>query len=255
MSKAYDWLSDPLPADIETASESYAARFSGVSGRYMLSVQEQCVQALLSPYSGGNVLEIGGGHGQLLDLYARLGMRVTLHGSSAECFARLSAKQLSGIHTLTDDFMRLDLPDQSYDVVVAVRLVPHVDEWPGLLSEMARIARHAIIIDYPSLYSANALSPLLFPFKKNLEGNTRTYLSFSRRQLAAQLSSCGLSVIHQRKQFLLPMVLHRACRSNPLFRGAEDVSRRLGITQLLGSPVILRAARSAPGDHIQSTSR
>lgn len=231
------------PADIETASEDYASRFSGAAGQYLLSVQEQCVHALLAPYSGGNVLEIGGGHCQLLALYARLGMQVTLHGSSTECFSRLPVEQLPEIRTLTGDFMRLDLPDQSYDVVIAVRLVSHVDEWTDLLSEMARIARHAIIIDYPSLYSLNALSPLLFQLKKNIEGNTRTYLSFSRRQLAAKLSDCGLPVIHQRKQFLLPMAIHRAGRSNPLFRGTEHVGRKLGLTAMLGSPVILRAAR------------
>ncbi|MEX0729680.1 MAG: methyltransferase domain-containing protein [Aquisalimonadaceae bacterium] len=231
------------PADIETASAAYAARFAGPAGRYMLTVQEQCVRELIASYRGGSILEIGGGHGQLLALYARLAMQVTLHGSNRECFARLCAQQLAGVRPLSGDFMHLDVPDRSHDIVLAVRLLAHVQDRQGLLSEMARIARHAVIVDYPSIYSANALTPLLFPVKKRLEGNTRTYLSFSRRQLEREFSHHGLSVIRQRKQFLLPMVLHRAGQGNALFQGTENMCRRLGLTALLGSPVIMQATR------------
>lgn len=232
-------------ADVETASADYASRFAGPAGRYLLGAQEQATERLLAPFAGGSVLDVGGGHGQLLALYRRLGMSVRLHGSDPVCFARLDAAALAGVETLVAPPERLGLDDASVDVVVSVRLVPHTDDWPALLSEFCRVARQAVIVDYPSTRSLNGLTPLLFAFKKRLEGNTRTYLSFAPRQIHGCFADAGFGRIDEIKQFFLPMVVHRQLGGGALARTAEAVSRRLGLTALLGSPVMVRARAAA----------
>ena len=100
---------------------------------------------------------------------------MTVHGTSAECERNL--RELHGQRDCAFLQGRLfDLPvaDRSFDAVVAVRLFAHVPDWPRLVAEMCRVARHAIVIDYPSKSGLNALTPLLFGVKKSYERNTRT---------------------------------------------------------------------------------
>jgi hypothetical protein len=210
----------------------------------LLSVQEACVRRLLAQYSGQALLELGGGHAQLLSLYDALDMKVTLHGSEAACFDRLSGKEFERTTRVTGPYLGLGLPDNSFDVVLAIRLVMHEPEWPRLLAEMCRMARRAVIIDYPSTRSLNALEPLLFRFKKRLEGNTRHYLSFSRGQLASVFRQSGFDLIAEERQLFLPMVVHRKLGGNTVLQGIESACRLIGLTRALGSPVILRAEYS-----------
>jgi hypothetical protein len=56
-------------------------------------------------------------------------------------------------------------------------------------------------------------------------------------------AAAGFRVIARRKQFALPMVMHRALRCAPLSASIEALCRAVGLTALAGSPVILRAER------------
>jgi len=235
-------VADEPPPDIETSSEGYAARFSGPAGEYLLEVQDASTSALISRYADGSVLDVGGGHGQLLNLYAKHRMDVTVHGSDEACFARLD-QDAAPFQTVVSDILKLPFEDRSFDVVVAVRLISHVEAWPDVLAEMCRVARSAVIFDYPSKRSLNALTPLLFNLKRGIEKNTRTYALFSHRELSSVLTSLGFSEIAEYKQFFLPMVIHRILKGGKLPRIAESFSRSIGLTRALGSPIMLRAER------------
>lgn len=230
--------------DIETSSADYARRFSGPAGSYLLDVQARAIREALEDLRPGSALDVGGGHGQLVDLLRSMGWRVTVHGSDDIC-----ARNLRELHGKREcEFVRgslfaLPLPDRSFDVVLAVRLVAHVDDWPRLLGEMCRVARQAVVIDHPSKFALNALTPFLFGVKKSLEGNTRTYLSFSRRELMTEFARHGFRLRREVKQFFLPMAVHRLGRGAAPFRAAEALFRGLGLTALAGSPVILRVDR------------
>ena len=88
-----------------------------------------------------------------------------------------------------------------------------------------------------------ALTPLLFGLKKSLEGNTRTYTSFTARELRQVFARCGFGDARLVKQFLMPMVVHRVGKGAAPLRAMEGIFRALGLTALLGSPVILRVDR------------
>lgn len=228
-------------ADVETASAEYAARFEGPAGRYLLGVQEEAVRDLLDRYASGSVLDVGGGHGQLLELYRRLNMKVTLHGSAERCFDRLSEDRLASVERVISPPHAIPMPTNSVDVAVSVRLLPHTEDWRTLLREMCRIARHAVLVDYPSTRSLNALTPMLFGVKRRLEGNTRTYLSFSPGELEAAFREQGFPDVAQRQQFFLPMAVHRVGRGSLPLRWAERLFEVVRLTRLLGSPVVIRA--------------
>lgn len=232
-------------ADIETSSADYARRFSGSAGRYLLDVQSRTVQKIVADLKPGTVLDVGGGHGQLVDALAALGWKVTVLGSDDECGRNL--RELHGKRAcefVCGDLLRMPFANAQFDLVVSVRLLSHTDAWQMLMRELCRVARRAVVIDYPSVKGLNALTPLLFGMKKAFEGNTRTYTSFSRDDIAAALTTTPFGVTREIKQFFLPMVLHRAMRAAPPVRWAEGIARGVGLTALFGSPVILRADRA-----------
>ena len=233
--------------DIETSSADYARRFAGQAGAHLLNVQAKSIAEALRGCAPGTALDVGGGHGQLVDPLRALGWTVTVLGSDAECERNL--RELHGKRDCTfvrGDLLALPIPDRSFDLVVAVRLVSHIEAWETLLEQMCRVARKWVVIDYPSTTGLNALTPLLFGLKKGFEGNTRTYRSFSSGELERAFTSHGFRRGRIHKQFFMPMVVHRALKSAAPLRFVETLSRGLGLTALGGSPVILRADRNGP---------
>jgi SAM-dependent methyltransferase len=232
-------------ADIETSSEDYAARFSGAVGAWFLKIQEQATLRMLIPYAGTTVLDVGGGHGQLTGALVRNGYRVTVLGSADVCQARIAKFIHQGRCTFrVGDILALPYPDRAFEVVISYRLLPHVSRWPEVLGELTRVARRAVLIDYPAVRSVNWIAPGLFKLKKNLEGNTRPYTCFKEAELLEVLAKFGFVRADRYAEFFLPMVLHRMLRLPSFSSGAEAVFRFLGITSWLGSPVILKLVRA-----------
>ena len=230
--------------DIETSSDSYAQRFSGAAGEYLLSMQQQKVGDALSARFGNTVLDVGGGHGQLAPDLVESGHDVTVLGSSNDCYKRVrQGKGGEDVKLVTGDLLNLPFPDNSFDLVISVRLISHIEHWPRLVREFCRVARTAIVIDYPSTSGINALTPLLFKVKRGIEQNTRTYKSFSRKELSEEFRRNDFCVSGLYPQFLLPMVIHRVMKGALWLRAVEKFCATFGLTRIFGSPVILRADR------------
>jgi len=231
-------------ADVETSSEDYAGRFAGAVGEHFLAVQARVTLRLLSPWAGGTVLDVGGGHAQLAAPLAAHGFRVTVAGSSEVCRARLDRLLPAGAFEFrAADLLALPFPDRSFDAVLAFRLLPHAERWQALLGELCRVARHAVIVDYPDRRSFNLFTGALFGAKKRVEGNTRPYRCFTRREVIETLARQGFGRPLLAPQFFLPMVVHRKVGKAGFSRAVEAVSGALGATRAFGSPIILRAER------------
>ena len=236
----------PETADVHTSSDEYAARFAGAVGEWMLGVQEGIVRQMLRGFEGARVLDVGGGHGQLAIPLAREGWKVTVLGSDEFCRRRIrSAVETGACAFVVGDVVALPFPDQSFDVALCFRLLTHCERWPALVHELCRVARRAVIVDYPTGQSLNAVSPALFGAKKKFEKNTRTWTLFRHREIADEFRRHGFAPAAVRKQFFLPMVLHRLLKCRPLSAAMEGVCRALGLTRLAGSPVIVRMEPSA----------
>jgi hypothetical protein len=137
----------------------------------------------------------------------------------------------------------LPYPDQAFDVVVSYRLLPHVVRWREFAAELTRVARKAVVVDYPTVRSINYLAPLLFQLKKRMEGNTRPFTSFKESDLFERFESLGFIRVARYPEFFFPMALHRVLKSTVFSKTAEKICRLSGVTYLFGSPVILKLIR------------
>lgn len=228
-------------ADIETSSEGYARRFSGNVGTFFLETQSATTLDLLAEWPRAKVLDVGGGHGQVTGPLVDAGYDVTVFGSAEACRPRVAPWVDTGRARFeVGDLLRLPFPDASFDVAIAYRLLPHVTRWPDLVSELARVARRAVLVDYPTTRSVNAAAGLLFGLKKGVEGNTRPFRVFRDDEIVTAFSARGFAPTTRRPQFFLPMALHRAFGAAWPARSLEGVAKALGLTRLFGSPVILR---------------
>jgi 2-polyprenyl-3-methyl-5-hydroxy-6-metoxy-1,4-benzoquinol methylase len=238
-------VGEPLEdADVETSSEGYARRFDGPVGRWFLEVQARATLELLGPWTRAKVLDVGGGHAQLTEPLLAAGHDVTVYGSGASCGDRLRAWTESGrVLFRHGDLLRAPWPDHAFDVVVAYRLLAHVRRWRELLAELARLARQAVLVDYPSRRSVNAAAGRFFPLKKGVEGDTRPFAVFHDAEIVEALAAGGLRPAGRRPEFFFPMALHRAVGSASLARALEAAAAGMGLTRALGSPVILRLDR------------
>jgi SAM-dependent methyltransferase len=228
-------------ADVETSSEGYARRFSGSVGTFFLETQSATTLDLLGAWPRARVLDVGGGHGQVTGPLVDAGYDVTILGSAEACRPRVAPWVDTGRARFeVGDLLRLPFPDACFDVAIAYRLLPHVARWPDLVSELARVARRAVLVDYPTSRSVNAASGFFFGLKKGVEGNTRPFRVFRDAEIVSQFAVRGFAPTARRPQFFLPMALHRALGAAWLARALEGSAEALGLTRLLGSPVILR---------------
>jgi SAM-dependent methyltransferase len=243
--------SEPRPhasdaPDRVSSTDEYARRFEGAAGRYLLGVQTRGLLALTSALGSAlRVLDIGGGHAQAAVPLAQAGHRVTILSSGPEAESR--ARRLC--QGLAVEFRTGPLhepPAEGFDLVVALRMVMHMPDWRAFLAGAcgAASAGGAVLIDYPSWRSSNALEPLLFELKKQAEGGgTRRYEMFWPGQIREGFDALGFTRQRRWAQCALPLVVHRAAKLPAVTGAVESVCRAVGVTGLLGSPVLVLARR------------
>lgn len=227
-------------ADIDSSTEDYATRFSGPVGEYFLGVQTTITMRCISSGPGASILDVGGGHSQLAVPLVKNNYKVTVTGSDKSCRTLLDRRLEPGSFTFDIcDMLALPYDNNAFDYVLAFRLLPHVERWQLLLAEMCRVARTAVIFDYPDIRSSNVFYDMLFSVKKKYEKNTRTFTLFRRSEIAKELQVNNFLPPRFNPQFFLPMVVHRSLKSVPLSKGMEAVCQALLLTRFFGSPVIV----------------
>ncbi|WP_171060853.1 class I SAM-dependent methyltransferase [Poseidonocella sp. HB161398] len=245
----FDVISPDMSAgpfgDEAAATPLYARRFSGKTGTWFLDRQAGILRDLLAPWPGASVLDIGGGHGQVVSALAGTGHHVTVASSLAREQTMLAGPSgPEGVSFVQCDLREPPFPDGSFDVVVAIRMMAHVEDWPGFLASMARMARKAVIIDFAEARSGNALADRLYKVKAAVETETRPFATQRRGEIEAVLEGLGLSAPRAFGQYVFPMALHRTLKAPGLSRGMERAADFAGLRRF-GSPVLLRMERRA----------
>lgn len=231
-------------ADIETSSDSYAARFAGPAGAWLLEVQAGAVRALLGPDAGRTLLEVGGGHGQLARPLAAEGRPITVLGSDPVCRRRIGDLVDAGrCRFVAGDVTALPFADRAFDAVLCIRLLTHCERWDDLVGELCRTARTDVIVEYPLHEGLHRLGGLFFGMKKKVEGNTRRWTPFRHRQVTEAFAARGFRETAVIRQFFWPLVLHRMLGRPGLSRILEAAARKAGLTGLAGSPAISKMTR------------
>jgi SAM-dependent methyltransferase len=232
-------------ADIETASLDYARRFSGTTGKWLLSRQTEILLDMVSEFQDATVLDVGGGHGQIAFPLCQRGFKLTVTGSSQECsFLIKELIENKSCDFVIADNINLPFPDNSFDIVTCFRLICHCNSWQKLIKELCRVARSCVIADYPTIYSVNLLAPKMFKLKKKIEGNTRIFTLFTHREIIDTFKREGFECLERKGEFFFPLALHRALKSKYISTILEAPFRYLRITDLIGSPVIVKMGRN-----------
>ena len=233
----------PNAPDIESSTWDYASRFSGPVGEWMLQQQIDATKDFLLQHwpdeKGLSVLDVGGGHGQNISLVNALGHRLTILGSDESCNQVVKKDLDSGLADFNvGTLLALPYADNSFDVVICYRILSHMDSWQALIGELTRVARHLVLVDYPSKRSFNIVSDVLFLFKKQIEKNTRRYGYFSDDDVDAVFVGNGFYRSNRRRQFFLPMAIYRLIGNLWFSKLAAGIFRGTGLTATFGSPVI-----------------
>jgi ubiquinone/menaquinone biosynthesis C-methylase UbiE len=233
-------LTGPHPApDIASSHDDYARRFSGEVGRWFLERQKSIVLQLLAPLGVETILEVGGGHAQLTPSLVEAGYQVSVQGSDVSCSARLRRIYSDReVPFLLGALEHLPVGDRAFDAVVTVRTMAHVDDPAIFLAECARVARRAIVIDYPSQRSVNRFADVFFEGKQSIERDTRRYRSFADAEVRGWMAQSGFRPERNVRQFFWPMAIHRFHKSGAAAAALEKVPQLVGLTTALGSPVL-----------------
>ena len=225
--------------DVFTASPEYDKRFLGEVGAYFLSVQKQAVLSHLSRLTSGpvSILEVGGGHLQITrDLVAR-GHSVTVHGSTEEALDKLNSSEMaSKVGQLVAPINEINKTAKRCDIVIALRLLPHVVDEAELLDKLVRLSKKGLVFDFASTRGLNSLSSLAFYFKKKIEKNTRPYFNHSPAAIKNLLESHQCKDIQFTGQFVFPMGIHRALKNVTVSKLIEGGARPF--RDLWGNPII-----------------
>ena len=89
-------------------------------------------------------------------LAGRDGYDVTVLGSAESCRHRIADLVDTGkCRFVTGNVTAPPFDDKSFDAVISFRLVTHSEDWPMLIAGLCRIARKAVIVDYPTSQSLN----------------------------------------------------------------------------------------------------
>ncbi|MBM98210.1 MAG: SAM-dependent methyltransferase [Planctomycetaceae bacterium] len=232
--------------DIASSTIEYRRRFSGSVGRYFLERQTLHLLDYMSQCEPNTVLDVGGGHGQAAIPLVRQGYEVTVVGSDASCELLLQQSlRASEYAFVQSDLLNLPFPDETFDVVVALRLMAHLKQWPLLIKELCRVSRYGVIIDYPENNSFNRCHRQLFGVKQAIEKDARPFQTLSCEELVQSFGANGFDISSRTKQFFLPMAIHRALKTRLFSSLSEWTFRKLGLTSRWGSPGFLLARRYA----------
>lgn len=231
--------------DIFTSSDDYATRFLGRTGGWFLQVQESATERMLIPYGECSVLDVGGGHGQLMEMLLRTGRKVTVTGSADSCSKRIRPYIDSGTaQFVVADILNLPFADQTFDVVICYRMTAHIIKCEEYLRELSRVARRAVILDFPEIRSINYVAPRMYGIKKKLEPNTRRFRCYHEKDLLRVFGEVGFKRSAAFRQYFIPMMCHRILKNPSLSSALERFFRITGLTSLLGSPVLLKVERA-----------
>jgi ubiquinone/menaquinone biosynthesis C-methylase UbiE len=179
-------------------------RFGGVrrrmrNARELRAVGRAIAQARELGTPIGDVLDLPCGTGRLLSLLHRDGIRFVGADTSLAMMAHARTKAAAGGKPGVADLVqceadRLPFKDRSFDCVVSLRFMLHLDG-PARrqsLAEMARVSRRWLVIDVRHKYTTRYLTRLL---RKKLTMLRTVGYRFSRTALERELRDAGLRFV------------------------------------------------------------
>lgn len=233
-------------ADSATAERFDDSHFGGPIGQLILEMQERVLLDFLDDPHSIRALDVGTGTGRAAFAMARAGARVT--GADASHEMLKVAQTHAAESGLTLAFLRGDahaLPcaNQSFDVVVSLRMLMHTPDWRRCLGELCRVARRRVIFDYPPWISFAALQTGARKMAQYAGRRVEAYHVIRTSTVRSVLRSSGFEITKIHRQFVLPIALHKLVGSRRFTINSERALAAVGLLRLIGSPVSIVAER------------
>ena len=245
---APDHYSYTVYADPAMADGFESMRFGGPIGGLLAETQERILREFAAPLDGRLVLDVGTGTGRAALVLAGAGAHVTGVDASVEML-RVARERAAvrGVAVTFDtaDAHALPFADRSFDVAVSLRVLMHTPGWRQCVAELCRVARRAVILDYPAALSAAAVQAGTRRIGRALGRDVEAYRVFSARAIEQELARHGFRVRAEHRQFVLPIALHKTLASRSWTERIEGALARVGLLRMVGSPVTLVAERCA----------
>ena len=244
-----DHYSYTLYADPETARTFDDRRFGGPIGVLVAEGQARVLLSFAGEIRDHRVLDVGTGTGRAALLLAGQGARVTGVDASEEMLTVARARaatQSQQVEFRTADAQALPFADRSFDLVVSLRVVMHTPRWRDSISELCRVSRRSVILDYPSARSLAALQSGVRRILHAIGIQTEPYRVFSDAEIRRTLTASGFRVRAVDRQFVLPIALHKTFNAPRFTRTLERVLAAMGLQAACGSPVTILAERCEP---------
>ena len=123
----------------------YDSWFKPARGQVIDSLEKTALEKALAGRKYDRALDVGIGDGRLLPIYAPHAAHVTgMDISSKQLDQATQAAQKIGISfdtLLCKEASRIELPDNSYDLIICSRVLQHVYNWRESVAEFARILK------------------------------------------------------------------------------------------------------------------
>lgn len=232
--------------DRQVAEGFDALRFSGPIGRLLLDVQQRLLVEALEPGPARRVVDVGTGTGRAAIGLATAGASVIGLDASLEML-RVAERRAQAAGTSVQfgvaDAHHLPLADRSVDGAVSLRVLMHTIDWRQCVAELCRVARWRVVVDFPALGSVAALESGVRRVRQRLGQPVEAYRVLAERDVRAAFAAHGFRVVIVRRQFVLPINLHKRLGSLAATRAVERALAAFGLLRLCGSPVTMVAER------------
>lgn len=231
----------------QTVAEGFdALRFSGDVGRFLLESQAALLADALNPLAGQHIVDVGTGTGRAAIGLAAGGASLVGLDASVEMLgvARLRARDAGvSIPFAVADAHSLPLRDREVDAAVCLRVLMHAIDWRQCVAELCRVSRRRVIVDFPAALSFAALESVVRRARKRIGHPVEAYRVMAERDVVRAFAANGFRIIDVRRQFVLPIAIHKGVGQFGATRGIERALESVGALRLLGSPVTMVAER------------
>jgi len=220
-------------------------RYGGSFGQYLENLEVGTYLSMMNPKSEV-ILDLGAGTGKLSIPLILKSKKVLTVDSSVHMLrvARLKSHKLNiEIITVISDAHCLSFKDRTFDCVVSSRLLMHLIDWKKGIKEICRVSRKELVIDFPSNFSFASLDILFKRIKRIFLPETQVYNNFSIGDITEEIKKNGFQVVQTRKEFFMPLTLHRLFNHPKISNKIEKLFRNFYITGLFGNPVTIKAIR------------
>lgn len=219
-------------------------RYGGEFGQYLYAQEVETFRSMIDNYHG-KLLDVGAGTGKLAFEFIYQFEQVICVDFSSEMLsvARKKSKQQGKLlDPIICDAHHLCFHEDAFNVLVCSRVLMHLDDWRGALSEFCRVAE-SVVIDFPPVFSFGGIQALFYKLKSRIFSDTRTYKTFLISSIIKEFRNHNLQVVMSEKEFFLPIAFHRWLNRPRFSLTLEKLLGAIGLVAILGAPVTLKAIK------------